>query len=167
MRHGIWLPLAVVFLFATPSFAALKINDAAPAFTLPEFGNKEYSFSGSQAGAKGGTIINFFATWCIPCRAELPMMNAFVPELDEKGVTVLLIGVREDFGTIGQLLAELKVDKPVVLSDRNGKIAELYRVLFLPTTFFVGADGRVKDIIFGQIKDEDQLRKGIANITTP
>ena len=167
MRQRIWFPLVVVLLFATPSFAALKINDAAPAFTLPELGNKEYSFSGAQTSAKGGTIINFFASWCIPCRAELPMLNAFVPELNEKGVTVLLIGVREDFGTISQLLTELKVDKPVVVSDRDGKVAELYRVFFLPTTFFVGADGRVKDIIFGQIKDEDQLRKGIASITTP
>ncbi len=167
MRQRIWFSMVVVLLFATPSFAALKVNDAAPAFTLPEFGKKEYSFSGSQTGAKGGTIISFFASWCVPCRTELPTLNALVPELDARGIKIVLVGVREDFDTIGRLLTELKVDKPVVVSDRSGKVAELYRVLFLPTTFFVGADGRVKDIIFGQIKDEGQLRKGIASITTP
>ena len=167
MKQRIWFPVAVVLLFATPSFAALKINDAAPAFTLPELGKKEYSFSGSQTGTKGGTIISFFASWCVPCRTELPMLNALAPELDAKGIKILLVGVREDFGTIGRLLTELKVDRPIVVSDRDGKVAELYRVLFLPTTFFVGADGRVKDIIFGQIRDESQLRKSIASVTKP
>jgi thiol-disulfide isomerase/thioredoxin len=165
--HKIWFAVLGFFLFATPAFAALKIDDAAPAFTLPAFGKKEYSFSGAQTGGNGGTIISFFASWCMPCRTELPMLNALVPELGAKGIKVLLVGVREDFGTIGQLLTELKVDKPVVVSDRDGKVSEQYRVLFLPTTFFVGGDGRVKDIIFGQIKDEAQVRKGIASITTP
>jgi len=165
--HRIFFTLLVFSLFATPAFAALKVNDAAPAFTLPEFGKKEYSFSGAQTGGKGGTIISFFASWCMPCRTELPMLNALVPEVGLKGITIILVGVRENFSTIGRLLAELKVDKPVVVIDRDGKIAEQYRVLFLPTTFFVGGDGRVKDIIFGQIKDEAQVRKSIASIMTP
>jgi peroxiredoxin len=57
------------------------------------------------------------------------------------------------------LLAELKIEKPIVLSDRNGKVGEKYGVKFLPTTFFIGSDGRVKEVVFGEIKNEKELRE--------
>ena len=80
-------------------------------------------------------------------------------ELKGKGIKVVIVDVKEDFNTIDSFLAELKVDKPIVLSDRHGKIAELYGVRFLPVTFFIGADGKVKHIIFGEIIDAKEVRK--------
>jgi hypothetical protein len=52
----------------------------------------------------------------------------------------------------------MKVDRPIVLSDRHGKTAEQYGVRFLPMTFSIGADGRVKQVIFGAIDDANILR---------
>jgi hypothetical protein len=78
----------------------------------------------------------------------------------------VIIGVKESHDRIGALLAELKVDKPIALSDNDGKVAELYQVRFLPITFFIGADGNVRDIIFGEIKNEAELRKSIGKLVT-
>jgi cytochrome c biogenesis protein CcmG/thiol:disulfide interchange protein DsbE len=153
--------LMLFVFFSSPAFAALKTNDPAPAFSLPAVQGGKFTFAPPQ---KTGTIVSFFASWCIPCRKELPLLNALSDELKSKGISIVLVNVREDTDAIRRLLAELKVDKPMVVSDRDGAVSSKYRVLFFPTTFFVGPDGRVKDIIFGEIRDETQLRKSADSI---
>ena len=155
------LVVSLFLLFCSPSFAALKLNDSAPAFSLRDAAGKDV-FLGDVLNAaakekKNGIIVSFFASWCVPCRQELPLLNSLADDLKEKGISIILVDVKEDFTTIHALLAELNVDKPVVLSDRAGKTAESFQVRFLPTTFFIGPDGKVKDMIFGEIKDEAEL----------
>ena len=60
--------------------------------------------------------------------------------------------------TIKALLKDLKVDQPIVLSDADGKTSEKYELRFLPTTFFIGADGMLKDVIYGGIETASKLR---------
>ena len=170
MKNGTTIRTAVPVLFlffmlVSPVFAALKLNDAAPVFSLRDSTGRDVSLgsvlSSAAKGKKGGIIVSFFASWCVPCRQELPLLDSLAEELKEKGITIVLVDVKEDFDTINTLLAELKVNKPVVLSDRAGKTAENYQIRFLPTTFFINADGKVKDMIFGEIKDEAAVRKGV------
>ena len=151
-------------MLAATAFAALKPNDIAPAFSLRNAEGKDF-YLGDYVGATrkergNGIILGFFASWCIECRDELPLINSLVDELKGKGIKVVIVDVKEDFDSIGAFLSELKVKKPVVLSDRSGKTAEKYGVRFLPATFFIGADARVKHIIFGGIHDAKELRAG-------
>ena len=156
------ITLLLSFLFASSAAAALKLNDTAPIFSLRDIEGNDFYLSqyvGASKKEKGnGLILSFFASWCVACRNELPLINSHVDELRDKGIKVVIIDLKEDFDTIGALLEELKVDKPVVLSDRYGKVSEKYQVRFLPTTFFIGADGQVKDIIFGEMKDQRELK---------
>jgi len=161
MKRLILIALQVL-LFSTQASAALKLNDPAPLFSLHDVTGKEFSL-GNVVGVgsinKGnGAVVSFFASWCMPCRHELPIINALVGELRGKGITVVLIDVKENVHTIEALLKELKVDQPVVLSDADGKTSEKYDLRFLPTTFFIGADGRLKDVIYGEIDNASQLR---------
>jgi thiol-disulfide isomerase/thioredoxin len=104
-----------------------------------------------------GVIVSFFASWCLPCRNELPLINSLTDELKSKGIKTVIVNVKEDEKAVKSLLADLKVNKPLVLSDRNGEISEKYGVLFLPVTFFVGADGKVKSVIYGEIENKKKL----------
>lgn len=157
-----------MLLFAQSSFAALKINDRAPDFTLRDRQNKQVSLADLiHSGGKGnekGLVLGFFASWCLPCRNELPLVNSLVPELNGKGIRVAVVGVRENFTTIETLLKELNVDKPVVLSDQTGRTSEQYQVRFLPVTFFIGSDGLIKDMIFGEIEDASEVRKSVEKL---
>lgn len=159
--------LAFVLLYPEGTFAALKTGQAAPVFSVKpaETGKQEFSLDEHVGPARSdrskGVALSFFASWCLPCRTELPLLNSLVDELNGKGVTIVIIGVKEGYDKIGPLLQELEVDKPVVLSDHDGRITALYQVRFLPTTFFVGSDGLVKDIIFGEIRNAADLRKSI------
>lgn len=156
------LVLILMLLIPPQASAALKLNKTAPLFSLQDVTGKEYSLGillgeGSEKKSSG-VIVSFFASWCIPCRHELPIMNALVGELRRKGITVVLIDVKESVATIKALLKELQVDQPVVLIDGEGKTSELYELRFLPTTFFIGVDGKLKDVIYGEIDNTAQLR---------
>jgi cytochrome c biogenesis protein CcmG/thiol:disulfide interchange protein DsbE len=153
----------LILLSVTPALAALKTNDIAPTFSLRDSEGRDFHLGDvvgeARRGKGNGVIVSFFATWCAPCRSELLLINSLVDELKGKGVTVVIVDIKEDFDTIHDLLDELKVDKPIVLSDPDGKIAGEYRIKFLPTTYFIGADGTVKDMIFGEIFDAKELRE--------
>jgi thiol-disulfide isomerase/thioredoxin len=161
--------IMMLFLLGASSVsAALKTNDVAPTFSLRDGAGKDFYLSDIvSATAKekvNGVIVSFFASWCVPCRQELPLINSLVDELKGKGIEVVLVNVKEDPGAINALLSELKVNKPVVLSDRYGRVSEKYQVRFLPTTFFIGSDGKIKDIIFGPIEGEKELRKSAGRL---
>jgi thiol-disulfide isomerase/thioredoxin len=166
-KIALTVPL-LIFLLASSAFAALKPGDPAPTFSLRDSAGKEFNLSdvvGDEAKEKArGVILGFFATWCVGCRNELPIINSLVDELNGKGIKVVMVDIKEDFETIGEFLAELKVDKPIVLSDRYGKVLEKYQVRFLPTTYFIGADGTVKDMIFGEILDAKELRDSVKKL---
>ncbi len=167
MRVSIFAALLSLMIVSS-AFAALKVNDSAPVFSLRDrAGNifSLYDVLGAMRKENGrGIVLNFFASWCAPCRNELPLFNSVAVDVRSKGISVVLIGVKENFDVIGGMLAELKVDRPFVLSDQNGKTAEKYGVRFLPTTFFIGADGRVKDVIYGEISSEQELRGSIQKL---
>ncbi|HEX9022010.1 MAG TPA: TlpA disulfide reductase family protein [Nitrospirota bacterium] len=162
MKQGI-LIASLFFLLAAPAFAAFKMNDPAPDFSLKDREGHVFTLSdvvGANSKEKAnGVILNFFASWCVPCREELPLINALVDELKGKGVKVVLIGHLEDFDAMQEMLAALKVNKPLVLSDPDGKVGERYGLRFLPVTYFIGGDGKLKHIIFGEIESEKELRK--------
>jgi thiol-disulfide isomerase/thioredoxin len=158
------LVLSLILLFAPQASAALKLNEPAPLFSLQDVTGKEFSLGdvvGAGSAKKGnGVIVSFFASWCPPCRLELPIMNALVGEFRSKGITVVLIDVKESLDTVKVLLKDLQVDQPIVLRDADGKTGEKYELRFLPTTFFIGADGKLKDVIYGEIKGASQLQAG-------
>jgi cytochrome c biogenesis protein CcmG/thiol:disulfide interchange protein DsbE len=156
------------FLFVSSASAALKPNDPAPVFSLKDRDGKDFNLSdvvGTGREKSGGVILSFFASWCVPCRNELPILNSLVDEMKAKGVKIVIIGFLEDFDTIRELLGELKVSKPLVLSDQHGTVAEKYGVRFLPVTFFIGSDGKIKDVIFGGISGEKELRERAGKLT--
>ena len=162
------LLVTLIALLPYHAAAALKTNETAPVFSLQDLGNSEFSLDNvvgpASRGKNRGVVLSFFASWCLPCRVELPMLDARVDELAGKGIRVVLVGVREDRAKIEALMTELKVSKPTVLSDSAGKVSGMYQVRFLPTTFFIGSDGQVKDIIFGEIRDEAELRASIEKL---
>ena len=87
-------------------------------------------------------IINFWATWCPPCREEIPSMNRAWQALEQEGIAMLAINMGEDEDTIFIFTADYPADFPILL-DRSGEVTEQWPVKGLPTTFIVGPDGRL------------------------
>ena len=112
-------------------------GEAAPQFTLKNLAGEEVAVE-----AKGKPyIINFWATWCPPCQAEIPDLAAFYTAHKDT-VDFYAVNLQEDVQPVQKFMAEHKVDLPVVL-DRKGDAANLYGVRAIPTTVVVDAEGRI------------------------
>ena len=161
--------LAASLLFSLSAFGALRTNNDAPAVSLPTVDGKEFDLGRSlrqgRGTPSGGAVVSFFATWCAPCRNELPVLNALVDELRTRGIAVVAVDLKEELPVIRRFINELGVDKLIVLSDRDGKTAERFHVRFLPTTFCIGADGKIKDMIYGEVRSADDVRKCAAKLS--
>src|SRR5579864_8924632 len=115
-----------------PAFTALPYGGGAP-ITLAEFRGHP-------------VVLNFWASWCPPCRAEMPALEAAYRTYRSQGVVVIGIdGATDTWEASRMFLAARGVTYPVARDDR-GRVAEAYRVAALPTTFFIRADGRVAGI---------------------
>jgi peroxiredoxin len=98
-------------------------------------------------------VLNFFATWCQPCRAEMPELNRYVN--DHKTESFLLLGIdsEENPNTVAGYLNELKIEFPVGIDA--GAIRQQYGVNALPTTVLIGVDGRVQFYEEGALANAD------------
>ena len=160
--------LLFILLTADILYAGLRTGDQAPTFSLRDREGNDFYLShivGVTSKKKSeGVILSFFATWCKPCKKELPLINSLVDNLNEKNIQVIIVGMKEDFNSILPLLSELGVDKPIILSDRYGKVSEKYHIRSLPVTFFIGADGRIKDIIYGEISNVKKFNMSVSKL---
>ena len=86
-------------------------------------------------------ILNFWASWCLECRAEMPRLESLHLAYAARGLAIVGVNAREDARAIRRHAEELGLTFPLVL-DLDGKINALYGVIGLPTTFVVGRDGR-------------------------
>lgn len=152
------LTVVLIALLAVPAFA-LNAGEQAPLFSLRDIEGRYFHLSdhvGLNKKSKG-VILNFFASYCKPCRNELPVLNSLTPEFRSKGIEVVIVGFGEDFDKFEEMLSSLGVDKPTVLSDKYCKVGEKYSVRGLPKTFFIGSDGIIKDIINGELPDIEKM----------
>ncbi|HYQ70448.1 MAG TPA: TlpA disulfide reductase family protein [Gammaproteobacteria bacterium] len=87
-------------------------------------------------------IINFWATWCPPCREEIPSMNRAWQQLREVDVAMLAVNMGEDEDTIFVFTADYPAEFPLLL-DRDGAVTAQWPVKGLPTTYIVAPDGTI------------------------
>ncbi len=86
-------------------------------------------------------LLNFWASWCLECRAELPVLEQLHRDYTSRGLTVLAVNFREEPGPIRRYASQLGLTMPLLL-DSAGAVGQLYGVVGLPTSFLIARDGR-------------------------
>ena len=143
--------LVISFCAAVPAGAQilpplLKRLDlrAYPAGTVPPpFSGRTLDAGPLALGDLRGrvVVVNFWATWCLECRPEMPVLERLHRRFGEQGLTIVGVNAREDRETIRRYARDLGLSFPLVL-DPGGTINGVYGVIGLPTTFVVARDGR-------------------------
>jgi len=114
------------------------------------------------ANLKGrAVVINFWATWCGPCREEMPLFQKYAQE-QENRLTFLGVNEQEGLEQVGQFTRDLGIQFPI-LFDLDGSVAGRYYVRSFPATFFVDSDGVLRAQHLGQM-NEDLLVQYLATI---
>lgn len=103
-------------------------------------------------------LVNFWATWCIPCRSELPDLSQAYREHQDHGFVVLAVNVKEGEEQVRRFLEEIPVPFPVLM-DTDGKITNRFAVTALPTSFFVDADGVIRGVFIGNLNKGAVVKK--------
>ena len=119
---------------------ASPVSGPAPDFTLKSLGGKNLKLS-EMAG--NVVLINFWASWCGPCREEMPLLNAMHKKYEPLGFTVLGVNVEEQADNARGFLRDFPVDFPVLL-DSSNQVSKLYNVVAMPTTVVVDRDGNLR-----------------------
>ena len=141
--------LVILFLFAFSPLSSAqqagkgltKLPEArvAPDFVLKDLDGNQHRLSDYSGQV---VIINFWATWCPPCRDEMPSMQRAWELLEKEGILMFGIDVGEDEDTIFQFTANYPVEFPLLM-DTDSKVIDQWPVRGLPTTFVVDPKGKI------------------------
>jgi|CXWL01.1.fsa_nt_gi thiol-disulfide isomerase/thioredoxin len=133
-----------------PGGAPVK-GEPAPDFALCD---ADGAFVTTLSGMKGKVVwLNFWATWCVPCKKELPDIQKLYDEKRDEGLEVLIINYQEPQAKALEFLPKIGIALPVVI-DRSGEIYEQYKLTGLPDSFFVGRDGTIAALYYGFVTEE-------------
>jgi peroxiredoxin len=150
-------PVAPAVQVATPVTApalstGVNLGQQAPDFTLDDLGDAPVRLSDLRGKP---VVINFWATWCPPCRQEAPALQAAYERYRDQGVVLLGVDSREDAETVRTFASQNGLMYPLLL-DREGDVSAEYQVLGIPTTVFLDAAGVVQTRHVGPLT-EDQF----------
>jgi len=132
------------------------INSTAPDFTLKDLNGKSISLSSFKGKV---VLLNFFATWCPPCRAEMPAFNKLYREKKIRGLEIISVSTDRSLNDIKDFLQKNKVDFPI-LFDADRSVSKQYRVFSMPTTFLIDKSGKIVEKFYGEYDWTEPETKG-------
>jgi len=142
-------------LKASGAGPAPQIGKEAPDFTLTSLDGKEVKLSDLRGKP---VLVNFWATWCPPCRAEIPEIVQTYKETHKDNYEIVGIATQSDRPTIEAFAKEFGILFPVLPDADNRITSDLYHVIPIPTSFFIDKDGIIRDIHIGPV-DRTLLEK--------
>ena len=138
MKHRVFGLIAVA-LMACAS-AATGGGGPAPDFTLDARSGKPLSLSQYQGQV---VMLNFWASWCVPCRQEMPLLEGIHQKYSKLGFTLIGVNVEPDSAAADEVLKKIPVSFPIVY-DRESKVSRLYRVSGMPSTVLIDRKGQLR-----------------------
>jgi thiol-disulfide isomerase/thioredoxin len=142
--------------YADYGYAAPVVGALAPPFTAVRLNGESLQLETLRSKT---IVLNFWATWCVPCQIEMPVLMAIAETYPD--VIVLAVNTGEDPVIIRRWLNDYDIELPIVLDD-NGMIARRYQLRGQPTTFIIGQDGIIQHVFIGMVT-APQLHQALAS----
>jgi len=146
-------------LKSTGSGPEPRVGAEAPDFTLTDLSGKEVNLKSLRGQP---VMINFWATWCPPCRSEIPTIAQTYSKTHKPGsYEILGVATQSDAPTVQAFAKEFGMNFPV-LPDNDNRVSDLYHILPIPTSFLIDKDGIIRDMQVGPV-DAAKLQKWLLN----
>lgn len=148
--------VAVLLLIGAGRAAALNVGDSFP--DMAQFG-----LEGTLPDLKGRVVlVDFFASWCGPCKESFPVMQELHKKFTEKGLVVLAVNLDKKKPDMEEFLKKFSVDFPIV-RDGSNKLVSTVKIATMPSSFLIDRDGKVRAAHRG-FKGDETRRKYIEEI---
>lgn len=151
MRKAIAIGILSLLAIGAFYITACRSNNVgervkAPDFTLPDLNGNEVSLSDFRGKV---VFLNFWATWCPPCRKEMPSMEVLYQRLKDKDFELLAVSLdRQGSSAVEPFIRDYGLTFPILL-DLNGDLARTYKVRGIPSTFIVDKEGLIAERVVG------------------
>jgi thiol-disulfide isomerase/thioredoxin len=140
---------------------AASLGEPAPPFALRSLDGEEPVALSDFLGRP--VLVNFWATWCPPCRAEMPYLQAVQDRHATDGLVVLAVDVQESYEQVLPYVVDMGLTLPVLL-DEDGDVADRYRIKTFPTTYLVDDEGVVASIKRGAYRSQSELDEAVLRL---
>jgi peroxiredoxin len=147
---------------SNPGIPAPQEGFLAPDFTLKTLAGESITLSDLQGQA---VLVNVWASWCMPCRAEMPAMERIYQEYQDDGFVILAVNAtdQDSVGNARAFVEEYGLTFPILL-DHDGAVGAQYQVTALPSSFFILPDGTIEEVVFGGPMAEALLRTRVETL---
>lgn len=160
---SILLVLVLTAFAIAPAVAAEQVAGPAPDFTLKSGSGENIKLSELRGQV---VLINFWASWCGPCRKEMPLLDQLYQQYKPLGFTVLGVNVEEDPAQARTLLGKVPVSFPVLFDGTNA-VSKQYDVIAMPTTVIVDRNGNMRYLHKGYMPGyEDAYQQQVRALLT-
>lgn len=158
----IWLTSAYFHDTTDDDNIALYPGFLAPDFSATTLSGEETRLSDWRGQA---VLVNLWASWCVPCRTEMPALEKVFQDYHQDGLVILAVNAtdQDDEERVRSFAQELGLTFPILL-DRTGEISRAYHLTALPTSYFIAADGRIQEIVVGGPMSEALLRSRVEQL---
>jgi peroxiredoxin len=157
MRFVVLIILAAAIIFTLytsinkDKYGILKVGDFAPDFSLVDLNGKSHQLTEYRGQ---GVFLNFWGTWCAPCKKEMPAMGRQYQVYKDQGVHVLAVNVAESDFKVRTFADQYGMVFPTLI-DTNRSVMQAYNVKPLPTTLLITPDGKIAKIITGEMSENE------------
>jgi peroxiredoxin len=139
-RIAVLLPLAVAAMLALPATGADAPSGPAPAFTLDSRSGAKISLSQYKGQV---VMLNFWASWCGPCRQEMPLLENIYKKYSKMGFTLIGVNVEPDSKAAEGFLKDTPISFPVIY-DKDSTVSKAYDVSGMPSTVIIDRKGNIR-----------------------
>lgn len=139
---------------------SVEVNDAAPNFELTDLNGHKVQLKDYRGKA---VMLNFWASWCDPCKREMPYINEAYKDIQNKGVVILGVNIGESHFAVQNFVDNHQINF-TILTDKNKDVTNAYGVGPIPTTFFIDKNGKVVDKVVGSMPDKAYILKKLHKI---
>jgi cytochrome c biogenesis protein CcmG, thiol:disulfide interchange protein DsbE len=152
---------AVALIAAVVGLALLRQNQVqptagpAPVFAIPTYDGGEFDLNNQKGKI---VVVNFWASWCGPCRDEAPALEAVWQKYQDRGVVVVGVGYSDTESKAKEFIQEYGLTYPNG-PDVGTRISEMYHIQGVPETFIIDQNGEIAHFIFAQVNEKDLSAK--------
>ena len=156
--------LTIIASLASIVYANLSQGTKAPNFTLPTLDEKKVTLAANFKAPGNVVLLDIWATWCPPCRSEIPYLVKLYKDYGSKGLKVIGVAIDEKKGTVESFAKTNKINYTVALDPQAEKVGKSYSVRGIPVTYIIDKKGVIRYVHSGFPRDPEDAKKEAAKI---